>query len=305
MIIKVRSPTVRNVVRTHRVAFVRLYDSINLVLNCGKNMLDVYRDPRGCNEYIAMVKTGSECHLTDYMSSRGKNCYGSLLRESVVPTKFLLVLLNTLPVGCGMGWERSTLRITGRDTAQTERILMRLVDTSSLDSRLHHSGKRVFARHPCIELCLLSCCLCQRCTHDSSFFQSPYFAHQHEIHIKYVDTKNQFADILTNGNDTREEWNHFLRLFNIMNFSQVCINPFQLNQLFSDHVEKDDTARKPGENERAVAKSKPMRNLVSNTVDRSPTSLGSSASLQPGILTAKSSNLDLIDYEETCSERFE
>ena len=40
-----------------------------------------------------------------------------------------------------MGWERSTLRITGRDTAQTKRILMRLVDTSSLDSRLHHSGK--------------------------------------------------------------------------------------------------------------------------------------------------------------------
>ena len=29
---------------------------------------------------------------------------------------------------------------------------MRLVDTSSLDSRLHHSEKRVFARHPCIEL---------------------------------------------------------------------------------------------------------------------------------------------------------
>ena len=51
-----------------------------------------------------------------------------------------------------MSWERSTLRITGRDTAQTERILMRLVDTLSLDSRLHHSGKRVFARHPCIEL---------------------------------------------------------------------------------------------------------------------------------------------------------
>ena len=54
-------------------------------------------------------------------------------------------------VGCGMGWDLSTLRITGRDTAQTERILMRLVDTSSVDSRLHHSGKRVFARHPCIE----------------------------------------------------------------------------------------------------------------------------------------------------------
>ena len=49
-------------------------------------------------EYVAMVKTGNECLLGNYMSSRGKNCYGILLRGSVVPTKFLLVLLNTLPV---------------------------------------------------------------------------------------------------------------------------------------------------------------------------------------------------------------
>ena len=131
-----------------------------------------------------MVKTGNECLLGNYMSSDSKNCYGSLLRGSVVPAKFLLVLLNTLPVEdetsnalvVVWGWERSTLRITGRDTAQTERMLMRLVDTSSLDSRLHHSGKRVFARHPCIELDL-SCCLCQCCTHDSLFLLSPHFAH--------------------------------------------------------------------------------------------------------------------------------
>ena len=32
------------------------------------------------------------------MSSRGKNCYGKLLLGSVVPTKFLLVLLNSLLV---------------------------------------------------------------------------------------------------------------------------------------------------------------------------------------------------------------
>ena len=38
-----------------------------------------------------MVKTGNECQ-------RGKNCYGSLCRGSVVPAKFLLVLLNTLLV---------------------------------------------------------------------------------------------------------------------------------------------------------------------------------------------------------------
>ena len=61
-------------------------------------MLDVYRDPRGVTSYIAMVKTGNECQITDYKSSRGKNCYGRLLRGSVVPTKFLLVLLNAFSV---------------------------------------------------------------------------------------------------------------------------------------------------------------------------------------------------------------
>ena len=131
-----------------------------------------------------MVKTGNECQLTDYMSSRGKNCYSGLLRESVVPAKFLLVLFNTLLVedeasnALVVVWVGKGARcvITGRDTAQTERILMRLVDTSSLDSRLHHSWRRVFARHPCVEL-VLNCCLCQCCTHDPSFFLSLHFTH--------------------------------------------------------------------------------------------------------------------------------
>ena len=120
-------------------------------------MLDVCCDPTLCDEYIAIVKAGNECQLTVYMSLHGKFCYGCLLRGSVVPAKFLLVSLNTLPAQhetpnvLVVVWsgEQSALRITERDTAQTERILMRLVDTSSLDSRLHQSSKRVFARHPC------------------------------------------------------------------------------------------------------------------------------------------------------------
>ena len=61
-------------------------------------MLDVCCDPTLYNWYMAMVETGNECQFTDYMSSTGKKCYCSLLRGSVVPTKFLLVLLNTLLV---------------------------------------------------------------------------------------------------------------------------------------------------------------------------------------------------------------
>ena len=40
-----------------------------------------------------------------------------------------------------------------------------------------------------------------------------------KIQIKFVDTKNQLADILTKGSFSRNEWNHLLCLFNIMCFS--------------------------------------------------------------------------------------
>ena len=44
-----------------------------------------------------------------------------------------------------------------------------------------------------------------------------------KIQIKYIDTKNQLADILTKGNFTRDEWNHLLHLLNISHFSStVC-----------------------------------------------------------------------------------
>ena len=42
-----------------------------------------------------------------------------------------------------------------------------------------------------------------------------------KIPIKYIDTKNQLADILTKGNFTRDEWNHLLWLFNISHFSST------------------------------------------------------------------------------------
>ena len=45
-----------------------------------------------------------------------------------------------------------------------------------------------------------------------------------KIQIKYIDTKNQLADILTKENFTRDEWNHLLTLFNISHFSSTsCI----------------------------------------------------------------------------------
>ena len=45
-----------------------------------------------------------------------------------------------------------------------------------------------------------------------------------KIQIKYIDTKNQLADILTKGSFTRDEWNHVVVL--------VQYQPFQFYSLF-------------------------------------------------------------------------
>ena len=91
-----------------------------------------------------------------------------------------------------------------------------------------------------------------------------------KIQIKYIDTKNQLADILTKGNFTRDEWNHLLCLFNLSHFSST-----NCSEVMSKRTQKD-----AGE-ERVTAKSKPMMNLVSRYRVRDPKVLASTASESP------------------------
>ena len=87
------------------------------------------------------------------------------------------------------------------------------------------------------------------------------------IQIKYIDTKNQLADVLTKGNFTRDEWNHLLCMFNISHFTSI--NGLEA---MSKRTQED-----AGE-ERVTAKSKPMTNLVSRCSERTPDVLASIAS---------------------------
>ena len=88
-----------------------------------------------------------------------------------------------------------------------------------------------------------------------------------KIQNKYIDTKNQLADILTKGNFTRDEWNHLLCSFSICQFSSInkC-------KALSKRSQED-----AGE-QSVTAKSKPMANLVSRCGVRDPTVLASTAS---------------------------
>ena len=89
-----------------------------------------------------------------------------------------------------------------------------------------------------------------------------------KIQIKYIDTKNQLADILTKGNFTRDEWNHLLTLFNISHFSSTaCIAAMAKR-----------AQQESGEG-RVTAKSRPMMNLTA----RMPSVVSSSTSSNPGM----------------------
>ena len=106
-----------------------------------------------------------------------------------------------------------------------------------------------------------------------------------KIQIKYIDTKNQLADMPTKGNFTRDEWNHLLCLFNISHFSSI-----NSLEAMSKRTKKDS-----GE-ERVKAKSKPMTNLVSRCRVRNPNVLASTASESPEKTKCESQNVPLSSW---------
>ena len=69
---------------------------------------------------------------------------------------------------------------------------------------------------------------------------------EHRIQIKYVDTKNQLADILTKESFSRDEWNHLRRLFNILSFSMYSCSHFS-DFLLDDQVRKQSAMSKRGQ----------------------------------------------------------
>ena len=88
-----------------------------------------------------------------------------------------------------------------------------------------------------------------------------------KIQIKYIDTKNPVADMLTKGNFTRDEWNHLVCLFNISHFSSTVCSETMAKRLQQDSGK-----------ERVTAKSRPMMSLIA----RVPSNVSSSTSVSLG-----------------------
>ena len=71
-----------------------------------------------------------------------------------------------------------------------------------------------------------------------------------KIQIKYVDTKNQLADLLTKGSFTRDEWCNLLCLVNIMNlsmFSRSHVRSVEKATTMSKRIQERKKEEEPSE----------------------------------------------------------
>ena len=77
------------------------------------------------------------------------------------------------------------------------------------------------------------------------------------IQVKYVETKNQLADILTKGCFSCDEWNHLLGLFNERSFSMFSCSHFS-DFLSDDRIGKQSAMSKKEVKRRLQVKGSPM-----------------------------------------------
>ena len=98
-----------------------------------------------------------------------------------------------------------------------------------------------------------------------------------KIQIKYIDTKNQLADMLTKENFTRDEWNHLVCLFSISHSSSA-----ECSEVMSKRTQED------AGDERVTAKSRPMMSLIARISEKAPSVLASTASESPELTRQES-----------------
>ena len=115
-----------------------------------------------------------------------------------------------------------------------------------------------------------------------------------QIQIKYVDAKNQLADILTEGSFTRNEWNHLLCFSTLLTIQCVLVVISATLTTLKPCRRGRCKEGKQGGEERVVAKSRLARNPVSRTLNRFTTVPSSNSSQSLGNLTVNCSTLDSL-----------
>ena len=114
-----------------------------------------------------------------------------------------------------------------------------------------------------------------------------------QIQVIYIDSKHQLADILTNGNFTRDEWNNLLHLVNICRFRSL-----RCTKIFSLISSVTMANRNQEQEERVVSKSRFVMNLLSYLIATS-----SSAASRP--IVSKSREMSGASEKPSCRMNLE
>ena len=220
MMMKGRSPKMRHVSRTHRVALDWLFDRINLDPKIQIKYIDTK------NQLAVSDRTGKP-ESDDHKHHKSHNNIDAMKD------------IDSVPSNVQSARQEALLYVFEDNEAVIKMIIKGRSPTMRHVSRTH------------------------RVAFDSLFDRINL---DPKIQIKYIDTKNQLADVLTKGNFTRDECNRLLCLFNISHFSStVC----------SDTMAKR-SPQDSGE-ERVTSKSRLLMSLIA----RVPSNLSSPTSVSP------------------------
>ena len=110
-----------------------------------------------------------------------------------------------------------------------------------------------------------------------------------------MDTKHQFADMLTKGSLTHDEWDHLLRLLNTMTFPMFSFSHSLSNRKQS--VMSKRAQESTGKEGSAVAKPRPMSLVSRNLLSAKQTSPKDS------VLRTAQGNHELDQSSVSCSAR--
>ena len=260
MIIKGRSPTMRHVSRTHRVALDWLFDRINLdphiqikFFDTKNQLADILKEISHVTKEIifCVCSTLLVLELWDLVvavfgsvsqiSDRTRRLVDDVKRNQRSQGKInVMKNIDSLP---------SNVQFSHQE------ILLYVFEDNGTVIKMIMKGRSPTMRHVSRTHRVALDWLFDRINLDP------------KIQIKYIDTKNHLADILTKGNFTRDEWNHLLCLFNISHFSPTICSAAMAKRSQQDSGE-----------ERVTAKSRPMMNLIART----PSFVSSSTSVSRG-----------------------
>ena len=249
MIIKCRSPTMRHVSRTHRVALDWLFDRINLDPKIQIRYIDTKHQLEA--EVISLVaglrmdgipaldlwdSVIEVFHSSPNQTDKTKDVRKPRGNLSATPQSKMRKQISTTNTNLDL---TNIDHVPSNGTHSAPSAMLNVFEDNEAVIKMTIKGRSPTMRHVSRTHRVALDWLFDRINLDFKIF----------FKNRYIDTKHQLADISTKGNFTRDEWNNLLLLFNISHFSSLCCaQNFSLISCSQNDGEEDARTQRRGNN---------------------------------------------------------